>query len=131
MKVLFVCTGNTCRSAMAQYLAEGVEAQSAGVAAGLGAPMSAGAIKALGGLGSEHKSRPVTEELVRWADVVVGMTRAHVDALTKLYPAHQKKFRTLKDTDIQDPIGESDAVYAQTAAEIKEAVHEFLAKPRP
>ena len=129
MKVLFVCTGNTCRSALAQHLATGVEARSAGLAAYPGQPMTPGAVRALG-RDPGHRSQRVTEELVDWADVVVCMTRAHLDSLTALYPQYRAKYRTLKDTDVADPIGESDDVYAATAAEIKEALDELLKDAR-
>jgi protein-tyrosine phosphatase len=115
---------------MAEYLAKGVEAKSAGVYAEVGEPMTPGARKAIGGAGAGHRAQQVTEEHLKWADVVLAMTRDHVRALTSRFPAYKDKIRMLKNTDVEDPYGQSDSVYAATAAEIKEALDEFLAKTR-
>lgn len=91
LRLLFVCTGNTCRSPMAAALARRaaerrglrVEIRSAGTSAVPGRPASTGAVLAareeeldLSG----HLSAPLTPEGARWADLVVGMTPSHVQA---------------------------------------------------
>lgn len=90
MNVLFVCTGNTCRSAMAEPLmrlrlekagiSNRVEVRSAGVAAHAGQPASKGARTVLSthGLdGEAHLATPLDDELVRWADLILTMSQGH------------------------------------------------------
>ena len=90
--ILFVCTGNTCRSPMAQALfaryarEKGLDAvaDSAGLAALPGAPASANAVAALAEVGedlSAHRAKPVTRELLDAADRVYCMSQSAVDAL--------------------------------------------------
>ena len=90
-QVLFVCTGNTCRSPMAEYLFNQAAAQqglawraaSAGLYAG-DAPMSPGALVALAKHsidGSRHRARPLSDALVQDADLILCMTQEHLHAL--------------------------------------------------
>lgn len=88
-RVLFVCSGNTCRSPLAERLAlrkarerglEELEVRSAGTFAGRGAPASSGAVLAARQHGldlSGHRSTPLGPDLVEWADLVLTMTNAH------------------------------------------------------
>jgi len=88
-RVLFVCSGNTCRSPLAERLArrearerglEDLEFRSAGTFAGSGAPASSGAVLAARRHGldmSGHRTTPLGPDLVEWADVVLAMTEAH------------------------------------------------------
>ena len=88
MNVLFVCTGNTCRSPMAEAILKSknlknVNAQSAGLFA-TGEPISENSLKALESIGIDFKdyvSKPLTRELVLWADAVFCMSQSHADAL--------------------------------------------------
>lgn len=93
----FVCTGNTCRSPMAEALfraelaraglAGRVSVSSFGLAAESGVPASEGARKVVAELGadlSEHRSRRAADVSLRAGDVFVGMTPAHVHALKTL-----------------------------------------------
>jgi protein-tyrosine-phosphatase len=95
-RLLFVCTGNTCRSPMAQVIAEravrrrgwdGVEVRSAGVSAGPGRGASEGAREAaeLHGLSlEEHRSAPLDTDVVAWASLILTMAPHHTDAAEAL-----------------------------------------------
>src|SRR6266481_1437018 len=128
--VLFVCTGNVCRSPMAEgifrYAMQGrgdYRVFSAGLGAMEGQPPSHYAVQAVRELGidiSGQRSRMLTPELVHQADYIFGMTHSHIDTVMLLYPqAAEKTFllREFDDTldffekDISDPIGGSYEVY--------------------
>lgn len=131
MKIVFVCTGNTCRSPMAAALwrAEGVEVQSAGVHAAHGAPMSTYAQQALAdkGLPVDHASQPVTEELLEWADLVLTMTSSHKEAILYRFPHIEDKLFTYAEYaspdnpfEIADPFGGTLQDYQFTLYQLEE-----------
>jgi glycine hydroxymethyltransferase len=143
--ILFVCTGNVCRSPMAEGLfRHAVRALgdfrviSAGVGAIDGQPPSPHAVRALKDLGIEigqQRSRMLTSDLVDQADYIFGMTHGHVDAISLLFPhAAEKTFllREFDETldtfekDISDPIGGSFEVYVNCRDQIEQGIASML-----
>src|SRR6476659_6599129 len=107
--VLFVCTGNICRSPMAEGIfRHAVEGRgnyrviSAGLGALDGQPPSSHAVTAVKELGidiSSQRSRMLTPELVHQADYIFGMTHSHVDTVMLLYPQAAEKTFLLREFD--------------------------------
>jgi protein arginine phosphatase len=111
MRILFVCTGNTCRSPMAEKLLRKmardrgmeIEVKSAGLFASLGSAASPQAVHVLRkrGITESHQSQPASRELLDWADLILTMTESHRDSLLQKYGELQSKTYTLKEyTDI-------------------------------
>ena len=132
LKLLFVCTGNTCRSPMAEALAKklfgaAVKVSSAGLAAFPGQSASVYAAETLGEQGidlSGHCSRVFEAEMADEADWIIPMTGDQEQALKNRFPEHEGKIRCLGDwggkkKDIVDPWSGPREVYRQTALEIE------------
>jgi RpiB/LacA/LacB family sugar-phosphate isomerase len=143
--VLFICTGNICRSPMAEgifrHVVKGrrdIQVMSAGIGAMDGQAPSPYAVKAVKELGidiSKQRSRQLTAELVQEADYIFGMTHSHVDTVLLLYPyAAEKTFllREFDETldifekDISDPIGGSYEVYLNTRDQIEQGIASLM-----
>lgn len=110
--VLFVCTGNVCRSPLAEQLlrvrlgerfgnrAQQVEVRSAGTGALVGQGMTDATkhlVRRFGGVAGEHRARQIAEPMVLQADVVLAMTRQHRSAVVRLHPAAVSKAFTLRE----------------------------------
>ena len=143
--VLFLCTGNICRSPMAEGLfrhasrgRRDLQVVSAGIGATPGLPPSVHAVQAVKELGidiSRQRSRQLTSELIEQADYIFGMTHSHVDTVFLLYPkAAEKTFllREFDDTldifekDISDPIGGSYEVYVNCRDQIEQGIASIM-----
>src|SRR4051812_7332120 len=143
--VLFVCTGNVCRSPMAEGIFRHA-VQGRGdfrvLSAGLGAvdghapsPYAVQAVRELGIDISSQRSRMLTPELVAQSDFIFGMTHNHIDSVMLLYPqAAEKTFllREFDDTldffekDISDPIGGSYDIYLDCRDQIEQGIASLL-----
>ncbi len=144
--ILFVCTGNVCRSPMAEGIfrhavrdrAQQFRVLSAGVGAISGQAASQHTVAALRELGidlSNFRSRMLTAQLVAEADYIFGMTRGHVEAIALLYPQALEKAFLLREfdetldffeKDISDPIGGSYDVYLNCRDQIEQGIQSML-----
>lgn len=143
---LVICSGNTCRSPMAEGLLRRVLAdklncqenelgdkgyfvESAGVATFEGQPPSDEAVRVLRRRGvdiSGHRSSPVSVEEINRADYIYTMTSGHLDEIIRKAPSARERAQCLQGTDIQDPIGGSEEVYEACADQIEKALRDRL-----
>ena len=143
--ILFVCTGNICRSPMAEGLLrhalrgrDDFRVRSAGVGAMDGLAPSEHAKRALKEIGidiSRQRSQMLSASLVTEADYIFGMTHSHVDAITLLYPQAAEKTFLLREfdetlenyeKDISDPIGQSYQVYQNCRDQIEQGIASIM-----
>jgi glycine hydroxymethyltransferase len=155
--ILFICTGNVCRSPMAEALfrhATKGRGDFRVVSAGLGAidgqPPTSHSLAAMKEIGvdiSNQRSSALTAELIRQADFIFGMTHGHVDTIGLLYPSAAEKTFLLREfddslelfeKDIADPIGSPYEIYVDCRNQIELGIasllkfmeqHEILSAP--
>lgn len=138
--LVFVCTGNICRSPMAEYLFREMvkdthpdwRISSAGVAASYGVPASRFSVQALAETGIDlkpHRSQPVIPQMAATAEAFIVMTSGHEAYLREMYPHAADKIRLLlsfkddpQELDLLDPIGLSLDVYRYVRDEIQDAL---------
>ncbi|MCL6571527.1 MAG: low molecular weight protein arginine phosphatase [Bacillus sp. (in: Bacteria)] len=140
-RILFVCTGNTCRSPMAEAILknkniDAIEVKSAGIYAVNGSEASAHAkqVTASKGIFPMHRSSQLTNEVVNWADLILTMTSTHKMAIQDQYPQSIIKVCTLKEYigntpsnhDVVDPYGGSLALYEKTYHELEELIDQAI-----
>lgn len=139
--IIFICTGNTCRSPMAEGLfrarggetATGFTASSAGLFTDAGLPPTDNAVIAARELGADitaHRSVCLSPEMVHNATYLVCMTGAHYDRIRAAFPAAEDKLFLLMPTDVSDPFGGDLDTYRLAARQIDEGVQQVIARLR-
>ena len=153
LRIVFVCTGNTCRSPMAAALAQhalakrlqvparrvgdfGFEIFSAGLAANFGAPIAQNALEVLteltpelGRSAREHRAQAAIPEEIGRADRVYALTSGHLDVMRSMLPPGRAKHTELLDPDggdVPDPIGSNLAEYRRCRDQLAELIERRL-----
>ncbi len=147
MVIVFVCSGNTCRSPMAAGLASKILAEklripveelprqhivvrSAGVHAAGGMPAAPDAVRVVGEMGVDihkHRSAPLNDDLLRRADMIYTMTQDHREEIISRYATLSQKTVMLDpDGDIDDPVGKGEQIYRRTAQRLEKLISNRL-----
>ncbi len=143
MKILFICTGNTCRSPMAEGILKdfamknglSLDVSSAGTHATKGLPAAQFAVEGMKDIGidiSNHSSNQVNREMLENADLVLTMSNSHKNQLLSQYPFTKDKLFLLNeyafgtDRQIEDPFGAPKRYYEKARDQIYEAIEEIV-----
>lgn len=145
MKIMFICTGNICRSAMAHKMLEkkakeenkDIEVYSCGVFAEDGDVPTYEGIDVMREYGidlSKHRATNIRNSNIKDMDVILCATNSHKNNVISMYPELKEKVYTMKeyagydkkDIDIKDPWGYGIAIYRMCAAEIEDCIDKYL-----
>lgn len=134
-RILLVCGGNTCRSAMAEAIVRSLiesgsypndwTVESAGIGAVDGDPATDNAVAVLAELGldlASHRARRITPELISQADTILAMESRHLARILELDPQAAARARLLGESDIADPYGGEVEIYRRTRDEIQRCI---------
>ena len=142
-RIVFVCTGNICRSAMAEHLLRHwaarrgleLETSSCGTAAESWYEMPAAArrmLEAEGVTGVAHKARLATRATLKEGDLILAMTQAHFEHIVERFPEFASRTRLFREQagfgeqDVDDPMGKPDAEFARCMSVLKETLEALL-----
>lgn len=152
--ILLVCTGNTCRSVMAEALfddavdrssklSDKIKTDSAGTFACDGTEATPNAITAMEEMGlniSRHKAKMVDKELTDWADLILTMEAAHFEQVEAMFPEAERKIHTImgyaegvfgfpgEGYDVEDPYGEDLDEYRSCAKQLKKLIASIVSE---
>jgi protein-tyrosine-phosphatase len=146
-RILFVCTGNACRSPMAQVIfrklvsndpslqSAGIEVESAGTGVGLdyATPEAIECMAEYGLNLNGHQPKSITSHLVQWADLVLVMESRHRDMLLSRFPQAGKKTHLLSEYvgesgDVPDPYLQGIEIYRKCAATLQSMLKNLAEK---
>jgi len=138
MIILFVCTGNTCRSPMAEGIFNSLAARENLAAQAFSCGISAMSVPASRHAEtiaaeyradiSSHMARQISRKILAEADRVYCVSQRHAMAVTNAFPEFSDRVTTLAKSDISDPFGGSLEDYKAVGAQVFDAVSEIVGK---